>query len=87
MLARMGASVRMLAFAGARDILGTGELEVPLDSPCTADELLAQVCARFPRLSPYRTSIRIAVNGRYAGGEDPVVAGDEVALIPPVAGG
>ena len=34
-----------------------------------------------------RASIRVAVNGTYAAPEDPVAYGDEVALIPPVAGG
>ncbi len=77
----------MLAFAGAKDVLGTGELAFDLDAPCTAAELLAEVCRRYPRLDPYRASIRVAVNGTYALASDPVNFGDEVALIPPVAGG
>jgi molybdopterin synthase sulfur carrier subunit len=77
----------MLAFAGARDVLGAGELDLPLAAPCTADELLTLVCERFPGLTPYRASIRVAINGEYAAPGDRVAAGDEVALIPPVAGG
>lgn len=77
----------MLAFAGARDVLGAAEVELALAGPCTAAELLAEVCARYPALAPYKSSIRVAVNGVYAGPRDPVTAGDEVALIPPVAGG
>lgn len=80
-------TVRMLAFAGARDILGAAEIDFALDVPCTAEELLSEVCRRFPALVPYRSSIRLAVNGVYASPEDPVTYGDEVALIPPVAGG
>lgn len=83
----MEAAVRVLAFAGARDVLGAAELRFPLPGPCTASELLAEVCSRFPALSPYRGSIRVAVNGVYAAPGDPVQGGDEVALIPPVAGG
>jgi sulfur-carrier protein len=83
----MGNAVKMLAFAGARDVLGAAELTFPIDGPCTAGDLLAEVCRRFPALSPYRGSIRVAVNGCYAVPTDPVVFGDEVALIPPVAGG
>ena len=79
--------VRVLAFAGARDVLGTHELALPLDGACTAGELLGRVCEQFPRLDPYRRSIRVAVNGAYAQWDDQVRAGDEVALIPPVAGG
>ena len=83
----MDADVRVLAFAGARDVLGSPELRFPLPGPCTASELLGQVCARYPALVPYRGSLRVAVNGVYAAPGDPVRAGDEVALIPPVAGG
>ncbi len=79
----------MLAFAGARDVLGSAEIELPLagGAPTTAAGLLAEVCARYPGLVPYKGSIRVAVNGVYADASDPVRPGDEVALIPPVAGG
>ncbi|WP_437580366.1 MoaD/ThiS family protein [Sorangium sp. So ce887] len=83
----MDAAVRVLAFAGARDVLGAGEVALPLPGPCTAAELLDHVCARYPGLTPYKGSIRVAVNGVYATSSDPVGFGDEVALIPPVAGG
>ncbi len=80
-------AVKLLAFAGARDVLGAPELMLPLPGPCSAAELLDEVCRRFPALVPWRGAIRVAVNGTYAAPDDRVVAGDEVALIPPVAGG
>lgn len=80
-------TVRLLAFAGARDVLGAGELILPLAAPCSAAELLAEVCRRYPALQPWRASLRVAVNGAYAQADDRVSFGDEVALIPPVAGG
>jgi molybdopterin converting factor subunit 1 len=83
----MAKTVRLLAFAGARDVLGTPELALPLEAPCTAAELLAEVCRRWPALSPYQGAIRVAVNGMYAQPDEPITFGDEVALIPPVAGG
>jgi sulfur-carrier protein len=83
----MDKTVRLLAFAGARDVLGAPELTLPLAAPCSADELLSEVCRRYPALLPWRASIRVAVNGTYARADDPVAFGDEVALIPPVAGG
>jgi len=49
--------------------------------------LLDRLCARHPELDAYRPIVRVAVNGVYAAASDPVAAGDEVALIPPVAGG
>ena len=79
--------VRVLAFAAARELVGAAETEIPLRSACTAEELWPLLVDRFPALGPHRRAIRIAVNGTYAFASDPVRAGDEVALIPPVAGG
>lgn len=83
----MTGTVRLLAFAGARDVLGAAELDIALSAPCSARELLDHVCALYPGLAPYRKALRLAVNGSYVAWDDPVRAGDEVALIPPVAGG
>lgn len=79
--------VRLLAFAGARDVVGAGELDLDIGGARTAGDLWPVLLRRFPGLEPYRASIRVAVNGAYATAADPVAPGDEVALIPPVAGG
>lgn len=79
--------VRILAFAGVRDIVGAHEIELALAGRCTAAELWPILIERFPGLAPYRAAVRVAVNGAYATDRDPVGPGDEVALIPPVAGG
>jgi molybdopterin synthase catalytic subunit/molybdopterin synthase sulfur carrier subunit len=78
--------VHLLAFAGVREVLGTVDLEFPVEAT-TARGLLDAVCERYPKLAPYASSLRVAVNGTYAAWDDPVGPGDEVALIPPVAGG
>lgn len=83
----MTTSVRVLAFAGARDIIGEGELTWDVHGPCSAGELLTRICERFPALTAYRASLRMAVNGRYTDFAAQVAAGDEVAILPPVAGG
>jgi len=78
----------VLTFAGARDVVGASSLEVELPaSPCTARQLMDAICGLYPALTPHRPQIKLAVNGEYADAEAPVEAGDEVALIPPVAGG
>ncbi len=83
--------IRVLAFAGARDVVGASEVEVDIDSAggdaCTARTVMDAMCARYPELTPKRGIIRLAVNGEYVNDDAPVSAGDEVALIPPVAGG
>jgi sulfur-carrier protein len=80
-------SLRLLAFAGVRDVIGEAETNLDVELPCTADELWPSLIARFPGLSPYRGSVRLAINGTYAIPSDRVDRGDEVALIPPVSGG
>ncbi len=80
-------SVRILAFAGVREVVGSDSFEVTLAGPCSVAELLDLICARYPALAPRRPSVRLAVNGAYAKPGEPVAPGDEVALIPPVAGG
>ena len=79
--------VRLLAFAGARDVVGAPEVDLELGGATNAAELFDRVIAAYPGLSPYRGCLRLAINGAYAGLADPVRAGDEIALIPPVAGG
>jgi len=84
----MSASVTVLTFAGARDVVGTASLEVELPAPrCTVSQLMDAICALYPALAPHRPQIKLAVNGEYAEPGAEVKAGDEVALIPPVAGG
>lgn len=80
-------TIRVLAFAGARDVVGEPEIELAIEGPCTADEVMDAMIARYPDLSSRRRIIRLAVNGSYVDGDAEVKAGDEVALIPPVAGG
>lgn len=79
-------SIRVLLFAGARDAVGRSEIEVDA-AEVTARALLERVVQEHPSLAPYRNALRVAVNGAYAQWDEPVRAGDEVALIPPVAGG
>jgi molybdopterin synthase catalytic subunit len=77
-------SVRL--FAGLRERAGAGHVDVELAEPATVASLLDAVAATpVGRLAP-RACI-VAVNREYAGEEQPIAPGDEVALIPPVSGG
>lgn len=80
-------AIQLLAFGGTKNLVGASELRFPLDASCTAGELLDEICGRYPALAAQRSSIRMAINGAYVGMEHRVAPGDEVALIPPVAGG
>ena len=83
----MSDTVTVLLFAGARETVGAPVVTVDLGPGATAGDVLTALCARYPALVPYVPSLRVAVNGAYARSDEPVHAGDEVAVIPPVAGG
>jgi molybdopterin converting factor subunit 1 len=83
----MSEKVRVLTFAGVREVVGSPHLDVDIWPGCTAGALLDAVLRASPGLLPHRPTLRLAVNGRYAAPGDAVTPGDEVAIIPPVAGG
>jgi sulfur-carrier protein len=78
--------VRVLLFASYADAFGAPSVAVPLREGATVKELLAKVkeMAVGHSLPP---APLVAVNQDYAAPGDVIRAGDEVALIPPVAGG
>ena len=79
-------SVTVLLFASYADALGAGSLAIDLPANATVADVLAELRTRpgAERLPP---SPLVAVNQRYASVTSAVCAGDEVAVIPPVAGG
>jgi molybdopterin converting factor subunit 1 len=80
----MRVSVRL--FAGLRERAGTDRLEVELpDDARVADVLAAMAATPVGELRPRECVV--AVNREYATADEPVRAGDEVALVPPVSGG
>jgi len=80
----MRVSVRL--FAGLRERAGTDRLEVELpDDARVADVLAAMAGTPVGALRPRECVV--AVNREYATADEPVRAGDEIALVPPVSGG
>jgi len=79
-------TVTLLLFASYADALGVSSLDMELASESTVGALLSAIRARpgAERLPP---SPLVAVNQAYATLDSVVRPGDEVALIPPVAGG
>ncbi|MFO7260121.1 MAG: molybdopterin converting factor subunit 1 [bacterium] len=79
--------VRVLLFAQYREFAGTSALEVDLPDGATAGALVAVLRGRGGGLERIPATTAVAVNLEYASSETPLRDGDEVALIPPVAGG
>ncbi|MEA2688493.1 MAG: sulfur-carrier protein [Candidatus Eremiobacteraeota bacterium] len=80
-------TVRVLAFARLRELLGFGERLVGVPEGTTAEALWSQLASEAPQLAPLRTSTRFARNGALADGTTALQEGDEIALLPPVGGG
>ncbi len=79
--------VRVLFFSVLRDITGTDEIECEVAAGATLADLLAQVEARWPKLRDWGPSVLLAVDQTYVKRDEPLHAGAEVALMPPVQGG
>jgi molybdopterin converting factor small subunit len=78
-------SVPVLLFARYADEFGPS-VNVTLTEPATARDVLAAVRA-LPGADRLPPAPMVAVNHRYAAAMDAVRPGDEVAIVPPVAGG
>jgi Molybdopterin converting factor, small subunit len=79
-------SVTLLLFASYADAFGAPSLSVDLPEEASVADLLAAVAGR-PGAHVLPKTPLVAVNQRYARMSTRIGAGDEVALIPPVAGG
>ena len=84
---RMPLSVQTLFFAAYRDLLGTTGLSVELPEGATVADLVVELRGRGAPFDALPLEPAVAVNLAYALPSEPLHAGDEVAFIPPVAGG
>ena len=83
-------TVKILFFAGLREVLGTGSESIALPSGVsTAGALRDLLAARGDPWAALATTknLRVAVNQQMVGLDAVVKAGDEVAFFPPVTGG
>ena len=79
--------VRVRFFAGTRDAVGAGALELDLPDGARVDDALTALCARHPRLAGYRPHALYALDGTFVPTSQPLRAGAELAIMPPVSGG
>jgi molybdopterin converting factor subunit 1 len=79
-------TLTVLLFASYADAIGRTEVDLSLPPGATVRELVARLGA-LPGGERLPPAPLVAVNHRYARGDQVLRAGDEVAVIPPVAGG
>ena len=78
--------VHVRLFAAYREAAGVGHIELDLPAGATVKDAIAEVARRHPLIAEGR-SVVIAKNREYVTADEPLMDGDEVALIPPVSGG
>jgi molybdopterin converting factor subunit 1 len=79
-------TVRVLLFASYADAVGRPEVSIDLPAGARVRDVLDRVRSMVAGKRVPEKPL-VAVNQRYARDDQPVSANDEVAIIPPVAGG
>lgn len=86
MVASPPAPIRVLLFASYAELFGSDALEIDSRVATSVSRLLDHVRA-LPGGARLPATVLVAVNLEHVRGDAPLSAGDEVALLPPLAGG
>ncbi len=78
--------LQILLFASYADAFGASAVTVSVPEPATVADVVSAL-RELPGGSVLPAAPLVAVDRRYTPGPVPVVAGQEIAVIPPVAGG
>lgn len=88
MMARMAPlKIRLRMFGGLAASAGVSEDALELGEGATAATLIDAVAQRWPQAEAILERVSVAVNLETVSRDQPLADGDEVALLPPVAGG
>lgn len=80
-------TVRVLLFARAREVVGAGEVPVPLPAGATVAELRRALAAAYPAVAEVLARSAVAVGEEFAEDGTMIGEGAVAAVIPPVSGG
>ena len=79
-------TVTVQLFASYAEAFGAPQLEILLDQGSTVGDLLRSIRS-LPAAASLPPSPRVAINRKFASPDKLIGSADEIALIPPVAGG
>jgi molybdopterin converting factor subunit 1 len=79
--------IKILFFATLRDYVGARSLEMDVPAETTILQLIGILINAYPRLSPVKDSMMVAINREYAPDEKIIPPDAEIAFFPPVSGG
>jgi molybdopterin converting factor subunit 1 len=74
-------------FSYFKEAAGCEHASEELPEGATVQTLMKRLHERFPKLAPAARSTLVAIDLEYARSDQPLKAGDQVALFPPVQGG
>ena len=78
------ATIEVLLFAALREQAGWARQRLPLKEPCTPLQCWKDLQLGGDTLP---AEIRVTINQRFAAADTPLIAGDELAFLPPISGG
>jgi len=79
--------VKVLFFASLKDITGVSGSDLELDENADVESLKVEVTSMYPKLKPFMSFVKIAINQEFAEANSVIKNGDELAILPPVSGG
>lgn len=79
--------VRVKLFGSLREEAGDAQLDLEIEAGARVADLRAQLGERLPTLAALGSRARLSVNLELAPEDERLADGDEVAVLPPVAGG
>lgn len=79
--------IRVRLWGGLTEAAGFTEDVLHFDEGAIAADVVDELERRAPKLARYRSATRIAVNADIVDVQTPLSDGDELSLLPPVAGG
>ena len=79
--------VHLLYFATFRDVAGRDREDRQVTEGARVSDLWKELVGEMPSLARTGSMPPAAVNREYTGPDTPLAEGDEVAFLPPVAGG
>lgn len=80
-------TVRVRLFGALAEGAGSPAVDLSLDVPTTGTAVLQAVRRSWPQLAGLVDRSQLAVNLEVVSPQEPIRGGDEIALLPPVAGG
>ena len=80
-------NVRVLYFASAQGLTNLQSEDMRLPDGSSVKDMIAQLVRLHPALKNLGRTVRYSVNFALANEDDPLHEGDEVGVLPPVAGG